>query len=104
MTATVLERPHALPRIRRSLAALAATLALGLALWGVAAPLATGTPPAPLADAAQPRAPGPLQADAAPADAGLDAGLAPVAERPHRPARRHRQPLAMPFFSFAVRS
>ncbi len=123
MNATVLEHPKALRRMRHSLHALAVSALFALLVAGFATPLDPGsridamtavTATAPSAAAAEL----PLRAEAVPgselgaADAqnltpapAVNPAVAPSAgDVPRRPARRHRQPLAMPFFSFAVRS
>lgn len=100
MNATVLERSASLSRTRPALAvfAVAALLALALAALldtgSTASPAAVTTPmSAPAVDA------GSVDPRSTPA-----ASPAPEAQAPRRPARRHRQPLSMPFFSFAARS
>lgn len=79
-------------RLQRSFAALGAVALCALALLSASEPLtadATGLT---------------VAGTAAESDAASAMELSPSAQAPGRPARRHRQPLAMPFFSFAPRS
>lgn len=95
MNATVLVVP-APPRHPRFVLA---TL-LAAALLALAASMVTGPATAPAGGAPLLRDPAGLPVEATVDD---DAVTAPAEPAP-RPARRHRQRLAMPFFSFAARS
>lgn len=123
MNAIVLEHPKALRRMRHSLHALAASafLAILVAAFSTrvddaardgasgarsAAASVGATDELPLRAEVVPgselgRADVP---DLTPAPAVTPAIVPSTGDASRRPARRHHQPLAMPFFSFAVRS